>query len=82
MATKFKITQQLIIRTAKIYGPNVTCKSRQVQSRVGDELLQAKDGLLDPKVSFSSSLPSKAIALANKEVEKGMQEPWPIREVR
>ena len=34
-------------------------------------LLQAKDGLLDPKGSFSSSLPSKAIALANKEVEKG-----------
>ena len=41
MATKFKITkkfQQLIIRTTKIYGPNVTRKSR-----VGDELLQAED---------------------------------------
>ena len=29
-----------------------------------------KDGLPDPKGSLSSSLPSKAIALANKEVEK------------
>ncbi len=29
-----------------------------------------KDGLPDPKGSLSSSLPSKAIALANREVEK------------
>jgi len=29
-----------------------------------------KDGLPDPKGSLSSCLPSQAIALANKEVEK------------
>ena len=33
-----------------------------------------KDGLPDPKGSLSCSLPSQAIALANKEVEKVINE--------
>ena len=33
-----------------------------------------KDGLPDPKGSLSSILPSQAIALANKEVEKVISE--------
>ena len=33
-----------------------------------------KDGLSDPKGSLSSILPSQAIALANKEVEKVISE--------
>ena len=33
-------------------------------------LIQPKNGLPDPKGSLSCSLPSQAIALANKEVEK------------
>ena len=34
-----------------------------------------KDGLLDPKGSLSSTLPSKVIALANKEVENVVELP-------
>ncbi len=33
-----------------------------------------KDGLPDPKGSLSACLPSQAIALANKEVEKARNE--------
>ena len=82
MATKFKITkkfQQLIIRTTNIYGPNVTRKSLELEMSFCKPRMVCL--ILRSKGSFSS-LPSKVIALANKEVEKGIQEPWPIQEVR
>ena len=38
------------------------------------DYFKPKDGLPDPKGSLSRTLPSQAIALANKEVEKAIDE--------
>ena len=67
-----------IIKTTIIYGTKIT---RALCAQYGIRKFNAtgmsirsyfkpKDGLPDPKGSLSSCLPSQAIALASKEVEK------------
>ena len=43
-------------------------------SRSIRDYFHIRDGLPDPRESLSSQLPSQAIALANKEVEKVLRE--------
>ena len=64
-----KIFNNYNYETTKIYGLKVTCKSLESEC-VRMFIRSSKDSLPDPKRLLSSSLPSKAIAFANKEVEK------------